>query len=43
MLSRIQKQDQKVYINNTGIVGIQDFKSDYDAPVEIIKSLGMEH
>jgi hypothetical protein len=42
MLSRISKQNQRVFINNTGIVGIQDFSANYSAPIDLIKSLGME-
>lgn len=42
MLSRTIRKDQKVYINNIEIVGIQDFNANYDAPIEMVKSLGME-
>lgn len=42
MLSRTIRQDQKVYINNSQIVGIQEFNADYDSPIEIVKTLGME-
>jgi len=42
MSSRIVKQNQKLYINNTGIVGIQNFEASYEVPVEIVKSLGMD-
>jgi len=42
MLARISKQNQHLYINNTGIVGIQNFNANYASPIEIVKSLGME-
>jgi hypothetical protein len=42
MLARISKENQHLYINNTGIVGIQNFNANYASPIEIVKSLGME-
>lgn len=42
MLSRIVKENQRLFINSKEVLGIQDFNFDYDLPIDQIKTLGME-
>ena len=42
MLSRIRKENQNIYINNEKVLGVQSFNASYAAPIEQVKSLGMD-
>jgi hypothetical protein len=43
MLSRIRKENQNIYINNEKVLGVQSFTASYAAPIEQVKSLGMDN